>query len=299
MRLSQTGFRLGSCGSTFTAAGLGTERLCLEPDSSREHNRALVVLSAVVRSFRVAMNSDQLLLLSLAVALVAFLYSSVGHAGASGYIAVMSLAGLEPGVIRSTALALNIIVATITIWQFFRRGYFSWSLFWPFALPAVPMAFLGGSIDVPAALFRIIVGLVLLFSALRFLMRPGEDPMTHPPSPSVAIPIGAGLGFLSGLTGTGGGIFLTPLMLMMRWAGARTAAGVSSLFILCNSVAGLIGSVSNTGVYPENAVTLAMAAILGGAAGSYLGSHRFSPEIIKRLLAAVLLIAAGKLLLTD
>ncbi|MFN8705219.1 MAG: hypothetical protein ACK50J_00945, partial [Planctomyces sp.] len=99
MRLSQTGFRLGSCGSTFTAAGLGTERLCLEPDSSREHNRALVVLSAVVRSFRVAMNSDQLLLLSLAVALVAFLYSSVGHAGASGYIAVMSLAGLEPGVI--------------------------------------------------------------------------------------------------------------------------------------------------------------------------------------------------------
>jgi uncharacterized protein len=244
------------------------------------------------------MTAEHLVFLSLAIGAVAFLYSSVGHAGASGYIAVMSLAELEPKVIKPTALTLNILVAAIATWQFASRGHFSWRLFWPFALLAVPMAFLGGYLDIPTAIFKVIVGIVLLISALRFLMHPSEDTSTNPPSLAVSIPIGGGLGLLSGLTGTGGGIFLTPLLLFMRWAKTKQAAGVSALFILLNSMAGLLGNISSTKSFPTFAFPLAIAAISAGLAGSYFGSQRFPHTTIKRLLAAVLLIAGTKLLMT-
>ncbi len=244
------------------------------------------------------MSADHMLLLSIAIAGVAFLYSSVGHAGASGYIAVLSLAELSPSAIKPTALMLNILVATIATWQFARRGHFSWPLFWPFAVLAVPMAFLGGYLNLPVAAFRVIVGVVLVLSAVRFIVSQSADTANAPPAIAYAIPIGAGLGLLSGLTGTGGGIFLTPLLLMMRWSTVKSAAAVSALFILLNSVAGLLGNVSSTKSFPTFAIPLAIVAVAAGFAGAHFGSHKLPHTTIKRILAAVLLIAGGKLLMT-
>jgi uncharacterized membrane protein YfcA len=244
------------------------------------------------------MTPELLPFLTLAILVVAFLYSCVGHAGASGYIAVMTLFSLAPAEIKPTALVLNILVASIGTWQFWRAGYFSWSLFWPFALLAVPMAFLGGYLDLPTQVFKVLVGVVLLFSAARFFWSPSDDTVAREPSRPLAISIGAGLGLLSGLTGTGGGIFLTPLLLITRWAKTKNAAAVSALFILVNSTSGLLGNLSSTRRFPVFAIALAMAAILGGSVGSYYGSRRFDHALIKRLLAVVLLVAGLKLVLT-
>jgi uncharacterized membrane protein YfcA len=245
------------------------------------------------------MTPGQLSFLAVAIFAIAFLYSCVGHAGASGYIAVMSLFSLAPAVIKPTALTLNILVACLGAWQFWRAGYFSWSLFWPFAVLAVPMAFVGGYINLPTHIFRMLVGLVLLFSAGRLLLRPPDDALAEEPSRPVAVSLGAGLGLLSGLTGTGGGIFLTPLLLFKRWARVKNAAAVSALFILVNSVAGLLGNLSSTKRFPSFAFILVIAAVAGGAAGSYLGSRRFDHTTIKRLLAVVLVIAGAKLVFTQ
>ena len=174
------------------------------------------------------------------------LYSSVGHAGASGYIAVMSLLSLAPEVIKPTALSLNILVGSIATWQFYRAGHFSWSLFWPFAALAVPCAFIGGQLNLPTQLFKVLLGLVLLYSAMRFFVQSKQSRQIHEPPRTQALVAGAGIGFLSGLTGTGGGIFLTPLLLLMGWADAKRAAAVSALFVLLNSIAGLAGNVSAT-----------------------------------------------------
>lgn len=244
------------------------------------------------------MSPEQLPFLTLAILIVAFLYSCVGHAGASGYIAVMTLFSLAPEEIKPTALVLNILVASIGTWQFWRAGHFSWSLFWPFAVLAIPMAFVGGYLNLPTQLFRILVGVVLLFSAGRFLWPMSGDSVANPPSKPMAISLGAGLGLLSGLTGTGGGIFLTPLLLFMRWARTKNAAAVSALFILVNSTAGLLGNLGHTRRFPVFAIALAIAAVTGGAAGSYYGSRKFDDPVIKRLLALVLLIAGTKLILT-
>lgn len=240
---------------------------------------------------------ENLLLLTSAILVIAFLYSSVGHAGASGYIAVMTLFGLAPGVIKPAALVLNILVACIGTWQFWRAGHFSWRLFWPFAVLAMPMAFLGGYWNLPATTFKILVGIVLLFSAAMFLFRPANDAVDREPNRVVAILSGGALGLLAGLTGTGGGIFLTPLLLLMRWARTKTVAATSALFILLNSISGLLGNITSTRNLPSFAVILVGAALAGGAAGSYFGSWRFNHLVIKRLLAVVLTIAGLKLIL--
>src|SRR4029077_16038168 len=164
------------------------------------------------------MSTAELTLLCLATALIAFLYSSVGHAGASGYIATMTLFGLAAPVIRPTALVLNILVAIIGSFQFWQAGHFSWKLFWPFALLSIPAAYFGGYLQPSAGVLRILIGLVLLFSAVRLFLRKRDPETANPPSKPVAVGVGAGLGFLSGLTGTGGGIFLTPLLLFCKWA---------------------------------------------------------------------------------
>ena len=244
------------------------------------------------------MSIDHIVLLCLAIAVVAFLYSSVGHAGASGYIAVMTLFGLAPTVIKPAALVLNILVATLTAWQFWRAGHFSWRLFWPFALLSVPFAFVGGYLNLPTHIFKILVGVVLLYSAARFLFEAVSDREPREPSKPVALSVGAGLGLLSGLTGTGGGIFLTPLLIFMRWAKTKTASAVSALFILVNSISGLLGNISSTRQLPLFALPLVGAAVSGGAVGSYLGSRQFSPSFIKKLLAVVLTIAGFKLIFT-
>jgi uncharacterized protein len=236
--------------------------------------------------------------LFLAVGVIAFLYSSVGHAGASGYIAVMALWGFAPTVIRPTALVLNILVATIGAFQFWRAGHFRWELFWPFALLSVPAAYFGGYLQLPAHILKLIIGLVLLFSAARLFFRRGDPTDIHPPSLPLSIGTGGAIGFLSGLTGTGGGIFLTPLMLFCHWAKTKQASAVSALFILVNSISGLIGFVSAKQSIPTLAMILAAAAITGGAIGSYLGSRRFPVRAISILLATVLVIAGAKLIFT-
>ena len=244
------------------------------------------------------MQVEYLAALVLAIGVVAFLYSSVGHAGASGYIAVMTLASLSPTVIKPSALVLNILVASIGSWQFYRAGHFRWKLFWPFALFSIPLAFLGGSLDLPTHLFKLLVGIVLLLSAAYFFWRPNNDDIGPAPSLPVAMASGGVLGFFAGLTGTGGGIFLTPLLLVMRWARTKEAAATSALFILVNSIAGLAGNASSVGSIPALVWPLAISALLGGSAGSYFGSRRYPVATIKRLLAAVLVIAGLKLLLT-
>ena len=241
---------------------------------------------------------ESLTLIACAIFVVALLYSSVGHAGASGYIAVLSLAGLAPAVIKPTALVLNILVASIAAWQFRRAGHFSWPLFWPFAVGAIPMAMVGGATAVPPGVFRALIGAVLLFSAVRMAMARQVEHVPEAPRRAVALPVGAVLGLLAGLTGTGGGIFLSPLLLCMRWALTKEAAAVSAFFILANSVAGLLGNLAATQRFPTLALLLAGAAVLGGAVGSYLGSWRFDHRAIKRLLAIVLLTAGTKLILT-
>lgn len=256
------------------------------------------------------MTPEFLALMCAALFLVALLYSSVGHAGASGYIAVMSLLGLAPAVIKPTALALNILVALVAAWQFWRAGHFRWALFWPFAVTAVPAAFVGGWISLPTRVFTLLLGLVLLWSAWRFFFEPkAPQPETAASTASAASPecevpraaalaSGAGIGLLSGLTGTGGGIFLTPLLLMMGWAQPKNAAAVSALFILMNSTSGLLGNWASTRNLPDELPMLLAAVLVGGAIGSFMGSRRLPAQQIKRLLAVVLVIAGLKLLFT-
>jgi uncharacterized membrane protein YfcA len=241
------------------------------------------------------MPTEILVLLTIGVLVVAFLYSSVGHAGASGYIAVMALASLAPAVIKPTALALNILVATIGTLQFARAGHFHWRLFWPFALASIPLAFVGGRLDLPADVFRLLVGIVLLLSAAYFSWNPSVDEARGRPPLPVALGAGGGLGLMAGLTGTGGGIFLTPLLLLTRWAKTKEASATSALFILCNSIAGLAGNFSSTKHIPAFIAPLAIAVVVGGAGGSWLGARRFPPAVIKRILAVVLVIAGAKL----
>lgn len=215
-----------------------------------------------------------LLFLCIAIAVVAFLYSSVGHAGASGYIAVLTLVGAAANVIKPAALMLNIFVAIIATFQFWWAGHFSWSLFWPFGLLSVPAAYIGGYLHLPLAFFKILIGTVLLFSAVRLLFSPGDSSGVSLPGRYTAMGVGGGIGLLSGLTGTGGGIFLTPLLVFCGWAKLRQAAAVSALFILVNSTAG------------------------GGLIGSHLGSRRLPVRSIQLLLASVLVIAGAKLIFT-
>jgi uncharacterized protein len=241
---------------------------------------------------------DVLLLLVVGVFAVAVLYSCVGHAGASGYIAWMSLLSLAPAVVRPTALALNVLVASIATWQFVRAGHFNRRLFWPFVVLAIPAAFVGGTITLPTQTFKLLLGIALLCAAAHFALSASRQASaTSEPPLWVALMAGAAIGVLSGLTGTGGGIFLSPLLLFMGWAGPKQAAAVVAPFVLLNSVAGILGNLSATQALPPYLLALLAAAGAGGWLGSRLGSLRLPAQAIKKFLAAVLVIAAGKLLL--
>ena len=241
------------------------------------------------------------ILLSLLIFIAALLYSSVGHGGASGYLAAMALFGVAPDVMKPTALVLNLIVASIGTIRFYRAGYFTWQLFWPFAVCSIPCAFIGGKLKLPVGYYNAIIGVVLLFAAWRLALKSTSSAATT--TKQIALPLafalGAGLGLLSGLTGVGGGIFLSPLLLLMNWAGVRQTAAISAAFILVNSAAGLLGHLASVKAVPGDIVWWAPAALAGGLIGSELGSRRLPPLAIRRLLAAVLLVAGTKMLLAS
>ena len=239
------------------------------------------------------------IILALAIFVMAALYSSVGHAGASGYLATMALAGLAPAVMKPTALTLNILVALIATVRFYRAGYFSWRILLPFALSSIPFAFLGGALTLPGSVYQKVVGLALLFAAFRLWMhaaaRADAEAKTIPLPAAVAL--GAGIGLLSGITGVGGGIFLSPILLLARWAETRQASGVAAAFILDNSVAGLAGHLASVRNVPESIYLWGAAAVVGGLVGTELGRRRLATVTLRRVLSAVLVIAGLKMLL--
>ena len=240
------------------------------------------------------------LVIALLIFIAALLYSSVGHGGASGYLAVMALFSFTPDVMKPTALVLNLVVATVGTIRFARAGLFDWKLFWPFAALSVPMAFLGGTMKLPSATYKMILGSVLLFAAWRLVVKPTttDAQSSKPVSVPRALIFGAGIGLLSGLTGVGGGIFLSPLLLFLGWADVRKTAGVSVAFILVNSVAGLLGHLASVKNVPHEIAWWAPAALLGGIIGTELGSRHLAPTTMRRLLSVVLIVAGVKMLLT-
>lgn len=233
--------------------------------------------------------------------LTALLYSSVGHGGASGYLAVMALAGFVPAIMKPSALFINILVSTIATVRFYRAGCFSWQLFLPFALASVPFAFYGGGLSLPAAIYRPIVGTVLLFAAFQLFRSSAKLASTavKPVPVYLALLFGSGIGLLSGLTGVGGGIFLSPLLLLIGWANPRQTAGISAAFILVNSVGGIWGHLAIMDTLPPlpSLLMWSIAAIAGGLIGSAYGSRHFSNIALRRILAVVLVIAGLKFLI--
>ena len=246
--------------------------------------------------------SLELMVLLLAlVFLVAVAYSSVGHGGASGYLAMLSFFGLAPAVMAPSALCLNLLVAGLSFLYYQRAGHFVFRLLWPFLLASIPAAFLGGLTAVSARLYMGLLAAVLLFAASRLLLvvpPKKEEYFVKPPRIWVALPVGAGIGFLSGVIGVGGGIFLSPLLILLKWADAKRTAAASAAFIWINSAAALYGHLSRTSVDWSALAWLIGAAFLGGLLGSWLGATRFRGLWLCRILGLVLLVATVKLLRT-
>ena len=238
------------------------------------------------------------LLLAILIFVIALLYSTVGHAGASGYIAAMALFGMAPVIMKPTALTLNIIVALIGTVRFYRAGFFSWRTFWPFAVASIPAAYLGGSLTLPVPVYKSIVGVVLIYSAVRLFWRSGsaDNKKTSLVPIWLALIVGAAIGLLSGLTGVGGGIFLSPVLLLMHWAETKETSGVSAAFILVNSIAGLLGQYPAIANLPDHLVYWAPAALIGGWIGTELGTRVLPVSNIRKWLSVVLVLAGLKLI---
>jgi len=249
------------------------------------------------------MTLETTLILCAAFFVVATLYTTVGHAGASGYLAMMALVGLAPDVMRPTALTLNILVAAFTVYRFRKARYFSWAGLWPFLIGSVPFAALGGIQSLSRGTYYVAMGVVLLLASAYLVWRAfGSRPLMEERVVLVkkvpAVIIGAVLGFLSGLIGVGGGIFLSPILLMLGWAGAKTTAGISAPFILVNSAGALAAGSLPVQKVPLELPWLAAAALAGAFVGTWLGLERFRQKGLLTTLAAVMTLAGAKLILT-
>ncbi|MGQ0430515.1 MAG: TSUP family transporter [Gammaproteobacteria bacterium] len=250
------------------------------------------------------MSLDQLLILLPAFFALAALYTSVGHAGASGYLAAMALAGVAATTMRPTALALNILVATFTTWRFWKAGYFNWRALWPFLIGSVPLAALGGSLRLNENLYFVLAGIALASSAVILGWRAWGGPPPEDPRQKARIPLapailcGALIGLLSGLTGTGGGIFLSPIVLLAGWAGPRHTGGIAAPFILANSSIALAAGTASWASLPAELPWLMGAVLTGALTGTWLGLTRLSTRWLLAAMALVLTIAAAKLVLT-
>ncbi len=229
------------------------------------------------------------------VPVVAFLFASVGHGGASGYLALMALFGFSPDLMKPSALTLNLFVSAIAFIGFYRAGSFNGSLFRQFAITAVPMAFLGGLLSLDHMAYRYLLAICLLVAGFRILMPRKGFYSVRKAKTWQGLFSGGVIGFVSGLIGIGGGVLLSPLVVLMRWGDLKVAAGVSALFIFVNSAAGLSGQLA-AGIRPDPAVwILVLLAIAGGAAGSYTGAFLFKENNLRYLLASVLVLACLKL----
>lgn len=243
------------------------------------------------------MDISEIIILA-AILLVAVLYSSVGHGGGSGYLAVMAFFAVAPNITKPTALALNIFVSTIATIQFYRRGFFDWKVFLPFAVASIPLAFVGGMINLPIKYYKVLLGVCLILAAFRLAWKFEQKDAEEKEKPIwLALTIGGIIGLTSGLIGVGGGIFLTPILFLTNWTESKKAAGISAMFILVNSISGLLGNYQNAVNLPKNVWLWIIFAVIGGIIGSTLGSKYFNTLLLRRALALVLVVAGVKLLL--
>ena len=230
---------------------------------------------------------------------VAFLYASVGHGGASGYLALMALFSITPEVMKPTALLLNLFVSLTSFIQFYRGGHFRWNVFWPFALASVPLAYVGGLVVVDGHIYKKILGILLLVPIVRFFFfgntKVDEQNKNNVP---LSLLIGGLIGFLSGLIGIGGGILLSPVLLLLKWTDQKQTAAISALFIFVNSLSGLAGQLTKGIHFTADMYTFVVIAFIGGLCGAYFGALKFRQTILKNVLATVLLLAVYKLLFT-
>jgi len=228
--------------------------------------------------------------------IVAFLYASVGHGGASGYIAVLTLFNIAMPVYKPVVLVLNIIIAGIAFIQFYRAGYFKWKLAWPFLVTSIPAAFIGSQFKTSEHVYNLILGIALLFPIIRLLSKsPAEKTAIKEVQLLPALIWGAVIGLAAGFLNIGGGIFLSPVIILLAWGNTKDAAAVSSLFIVCNSTAGLAAAGLSSSSFTTTSFVWIGAAVIGGLTGAYLGSHRFKLTTVRYILATVLCIAAVKL----
>ncbi|GAA4747292.1 sulfite exporter TauE/SafE family protein [Flavisolibacter ginsenosidimutans] len=231
---------------------------------------------------------------------VAFLYASVGHGGASGYLALMALFSITPAVMKPTALLLNLFVSLTSFVQFYRSGHFRWKVFWPFALASIPLAYLGGLVVVDGHIYKKILGILLLVPIIRFFFF-GNTNVEEQKENSFALSllIGGLIGFLSGLIGIGGGILLSPVLLLLKWTDQKQTAAISALFIFVNSLSGLAGQLTKGIHFTNDMFLFVVIAFVGGLCGAYFGALKFRQTILKNVLATVLLLAVYKLLFTS
>lgn len=230
---------------------------------------------------------------------VAFLYASVGHGGASGYLALMAIFGMAPEVMKPTALLLNLFVSLTAFIQFYKGKHFVGRIFWPLALASVPMSFIGGLLLIDGDIYKRILGVLLFFPIARFFFfrSPADDEMKASNIP-LSLLIGSAIGLLSGMIGMGGGIILSPILLLLKWTNQKQTAAISALFIFVNSLSGLGGQLVKGVHFTADMYLYVIVAFAGGLFGAYFGSRKFQHHILKRVLASVLLLAAFKLLFT-
>ena len=242
---------------------------------------------------------DSTIVFYLILFLVAFLYASVGHGGASGYLALMAIYGIAPEVMKPTALLLNLFVSLTSFVQFYRGGHFKWKLFVPLAVASVPLAFLGGLITIDASIYKKVLGLLLLIPIVRFLFFPNIPVNELKKSNNIlSLIIGGTIGFLSGMIGIGGGIILSPILLLLKWTDQKQTAAISALFIFVNSLSGLAGQLTKGIHFSPDMLAYVAIAFTGGICGAWFGSLKFNQNILKYVLAVVLMLAAYKLLFT-
>lgn len=247
------------------------------------------------------MNHEQLIILLLAFSIIALVYSSVGHAGASGYLAVMILLGIAPAVMRPTALSLNICVSLVVCSHLWWHKRIDWSSLWPFVIGSMPMAALGGALKLEDKTYLYWLAGVMIVSGLLVFLKTVQSTNTKEfPTrihPALALVIGGLIGLLSGVTGTGGGIFLSPILVLFGLANIRATAAISAPFILLNSIAGLSGNLLSTQNLPPEVIYLVIAVAIAGYVGIRLGTHVWSAKTLLRILSGVMLFSASKILL--